>query len=266
MRPILCPQILGGALDVSTRLSARLTCRSWCSGVSGTVRAVQLSPALLHAVGAAPLLAALQRLPHLERVCIPLQLPQHILVQCAAAVASGRGCAESLRALAEAVLPGCRGYSGAAVSQLLHLVAEINVGRARPVMLEVGPEVVLRRVLVPGARFAQATTPVASGAAPQHLPQTALHLTVPDTVAAGGNPVAARRRGLAEGLAAALPALHRARVDGDWLLGALQLQHLSTLDELTLGISRCRVLCHKCGVPLLLLGVRRIYCKEQLAW
>ncbi|KAF6264365.1 hypothetical protein COO60DRAFT_178073 [Scenedesmus sp. NREL 46B-D3] len=103
------PQSIGRSLDITSCLSARLVCSSWCDGVSSSIASLMLTPALLATLGPEPLKRCLSRLAHLENVDLAL----------AGSAASGKQ----------------RVYSAAHVQQLLELLAQHCKQKKLPALL-----------------------------------------------------------------------------------------------------------------------------------
>lgn len=66
----LLPQAVGRALDISSCLSARLVCSSWCEGISASITSLCLTPGLIQTIGPAAVARALERMAQAEAVDI----------------------------------------------------------------------------------------------------------------------------------------------------------------------------------------------------
>lgn len=65
-------QAVGRALDISSCLSARLVCLSWCEGVSASITCMCLTPGVISSLGPAAVARALERLAQVESVDIAI--------------------------------------------------------------------------------------------------------------------------------------------------------------------------------------------------
>eukprot|EP00879_Flechtneria_rotunda_P008547 GHRR01008954.1.p1 GENE.GHRR01008954.1~~GHRR01008954.1.p1 ORF type:complete len:964 (+),score=482.48 GHRR01008954.1:440-3331(+) len=70
--PLPALKAIGRALDINSCLSARLTCSSWCEGLSASISSVTLLPAIVAKHGRQPIINCLSRLAHLEHIEVAL--------------------------------------------------------------------------------------------------------------------------------------------------------------------------------------------------
>jgi hypothetical protein len=102
-------QTIGRALDITSCLSARLVCSSWCDGVSSSIASLLLTPALLATLGPEPIKRCLNRLAHLENIDLALTSTEALGKQ--------------------------RAYSAEHVQQLLELLAQHCKQKKLPALL-----------------------------------------------------------------------------------------------------------------------------------
>jgi hypothetical protein len=204
-------QSIGRALDITSCLSARLVCSSWCDGVSSSIASLLLTPALLATLGPEPIKRCLNRLAHLENIDLALTSTEALGKQ--------------------------RAYSAEHVQQLLELLAQHCKQKKLPALLAFVEQLSNRQGMGStgggfGAAIAAAMNNLGGGGA---------------AAAAGSNEAQSQqqqhlaswqRQGFGQGLQELGSKLTSMRLSDASLLSSAYLSQLTRLEHLELNLHR----------------------------
>lgn len=194
-------QTIGRSLDITSCLSARLVCSSWCDAVSSSIASLLLTPALLATLGPEPLKRCLNRLAHLENIDLALTSREALGSQ--------------------------RSYSAEHVEQLLQLLSQHCQQRKLPALFAFVEQLPLPRSALP-----QLPPLAAAAAANANAAAVSLEQQQRQQLAAW------QQQGLGQGLQELGPKLTSLRLSNLSVLNSTMLSQLTQLEHLELNLSR----------------------------
>jgi hypothetical protein len=199
-------QTIGRSLDITSCLSARLVCSSWCDGVSSSIVSLLLTPALLATLGPEPLKRCLNRLAHLENIDLALT--------------------------SNAALGKQRSYNAEHVQQLLELLSQHCQQKKLPALFAFTEQLPAPRVVELGLFGAAMPAANAAAAAPAANGVASLEQQQKQQLASW------QQQGLGQGLQELGPKLTSMRLSNLNILNSATLSQLTRLEHLELNLQR----------------------------